>query len=273
LLELTEAAVKYRCSIDLTTGVATLAIDDQGSPRSFDEGSEGESANPTAQTTVIGGRKHLLRFSNCDDQLLLWVGDKVVEFDRPTTFDTRRFRIGANDRPYYSKSDPADAAPVAIAVRGGNSTVNSLRIDRDKYYIATNNANLGIDDYNLSNVRGPTGRRISLGAIQDFFAMPEKWSELEIWEARRSVTFVLEEDQFFPMGDNGPASLDARCWAGTKPQRHLPRGVNEDAWRWSQASYVPRELLVGKALVVFWPHSWNSPVPFTPNFKRMKLIR
>ena len=53
----------------------------------------------------------------------------------------------------------------------------------------------------------------------------------------------------------------------------LPRGVNQDAWRWSDDSYVPRDLLVGKALVVFWPHSWNSPVPFLPNFKRMKLIR
>ena len=85
--------------------------------------------------------------------------------------------------------------------------------------------------------------------------------------------FVLQEDQFFPMGDNSPESLDARCWAGTKRQQQLPRGVNQDAWRWSDDSYVPRDLLVGKALVVFWPHSWNSPIPFLPNFKRMKLIR
>jgi signal peptidase I len=103
--------------------------------------------------------------------------------------------------------------------------------------------------------------------------MPEMWAEFQGWKTRRKVSFELGEDQFFPMGDNSPESLDARCWAGAKLRTPLPRGVNRDAWRWSDASYVPRDLLVGKALVVFWPHSWNSPVPFVPNLKRVKLIR
>ncbi len=273
MLELVEAGVKYRCRFDLGSGLATLAIDDDGSPRSFDAQGGIESANPTAQTTVTGGSKHQLRFSNCDDQLLLWVDDGLIEFDRPTTFDTRSFRTDANNRPHYSKQHPDDAAPVGIAVRGGNSTISWLKIDRDKYYVATDNANDGISDYDLSKLRDSAGRRVSLSDIQESFAVPESWSDLDVWEARRSASFVLEEDQFFPMGDNSPESLDARCWAGTKPQRRLPRDVNQDAWRWSDDSFVPRELLVGKALVVFWPHSWNSPVPFTPNFKRMKLIR
>ena len=117
------------------------------------------------------------------------------------------------------------------------------------------------------------GAAFSIRDLQDFFAQPDQWSNKAIWNGRGSVTFELEAGQFFPMGDNSPESLDARCWAGSKPQRHLPRGVNRDAWRWSHDSFVPRDLLVGKALAVFWPHSWNSPVPFTPNFKRMKLIR
>ena len=71
------------------------------------------------------------------------------------------------------------------------------------------------------------------------------------------------------MGDNSPESLDARCWAGTK----LRPGMTAEADAWARADYVPRDLLVGKALLVFWPHSWNAPVPFTPNFRRMKLIR
>jgi signal peptidase I len=273
VMKLVEAGINYRCSIDLKTGIATLSIDDDGRAKPFEAEAGSNSANPTAQTVVRAGQSVQLRFSNCDDQLNLWVAGDLVEFDRPTAFDARSFRSGANDRPYYSKQDPADAAPVAIAVRGGKSTIQSLRIDRDKYYIATDNANSGIYDYDLSKLRQSAGRTVSLREIQDLFTAPAQWSGADVWESRRSVTFELEEDQFFPMGDNSPESLDARCWAGSRPQFQMPRGVNEDAWRWSNDPFVPRELLVGKALVVFWPHSWNSPVPFTPNFKRMKLIR
>lgn len=273
VLELVEAGVKFHCTIDLVTGIATLAIQDGEKPLSFDSDGQTNNANPSAQTKVTAGRDYQLRFSNCDDQLLFWVDGKVVQFDHPTTFDARLFRTDANNHPHYSQTDLADASPVAIAARGGKTTVHSLRIDRDKYYIATDNANRGIHDYDMNQIRQSVGGSLSIADIQATFAKPQEWSDAPFWEARQSVTFEMEEDQFFPMGDNSPESLDARCWAGTKAQHHLPRGVNRDAWRWSNDSYVPRELLVGKALVVFWPHSWNSPVPFTPNFKRMKLIR
>jgi signal peptidase I len=36
---------------------------------------------------------------------------------------------------------------------------------------------------------------------------------------------------------------------------------------------VRRDLLTGKALVIYWPHSWRRPIPFFPNFQRMGLIR
>jgi signal peptidase I len=65
-------------------------------------------------------------------------------------------------------------------------------------------------------------------------------------------TYPLRADQYFVLGDNSPHSADARAWP--KP-------------------YVERKLLIGKALFVFWPHSWDSPVPFTPNWKRMRFIR
>jgi signal peptidase I len=265
MLELVEAGVKYRCRINLHSGEATLSIDDV-SPRSFDQGTDGQGGGlPTAQTSVRAGGRHSLRFSNCDDQLLLWVDGDVIEFDRPTTFDARLFRSDDENHPVYLTTHPLDAAPSAIAVRGGKATIRSLRVDRDKYYIATNNSSYGISDYEPSEV--------SHQEIQAAFAQPETWAEFPGWITRRKVSFELGDDQFFPMGDNSPESLDARCWAGTKSRIRMPRRVNEDAWNWWDKSYVPRDLLVGKALVVFWPHSWNSPVPFTPNLKRVKLIR
>jgi signal peptidase I len=279
MLELVEAGVKYRCRIDLNSGQATLSIVDIET-RSFDNaGGEQPTAQqptaqqPTAQCGVLAGSRHHLRFSNCDDQLLLWVDGDVVAFDRPTTFDSRQFRQDDENYPQYLDSHPLDAAPAAIAIRGGSGTIRNLRVDRDKYYIATRNSNFGIYDYDMNKLWRLTGQQFTFKAIQDVFAMPDRWAESVIWQIRRQVSFELQEDQFFPMGDNSPESLDARCWAGSKNRIPLPRGVNRDAWQWSDKSYVPRDLLVGKALVVFWPHSWNSPLPFTPNFSRMKLIR
>ena len=160
ILELVEAGVQFRCSVDLGTGVATLSIDDHGTAVPFGEGDGDQVPNPTAQTTVLAGRSHSLRFSNCDDQLLLWVGDRPVEFDQPTSFDTRRFRKDANNHPQTSSQHPLDAAPAAIAIRGGRATVSRLRIDRDKYYVATDNANSGIIDYDLSRIGSQLGRRV-----------------------------------------------------------------------------------------------------------------
>ena len=127
-------------------------------------------------------------------------------------------------------------------------------------------------DYELLGSWPEFGTNLSLKGIQEVFADPSQWNDFKGWASRRRVTFEMEEDQFFPMGDNSPESLDARCWANWKAKYPI-RGVNEPAWKWSDKWYVPRELLVGKAVVVFWPHSWNEPVPFLPNFSRFKLIR
>lgn len=271
LLELIEAGVTYLCQIDLATGKATLSIEDTES-KPFDEQSGGP---PTASTSVRAGQQHDLRFSNCDDELLFWVDGGLVEFDSPTTFDSKAYRPDRDNYPRYSAAHPFDAAPVAIAVRGGSATIHQLKIDRDKYYISTNNSSLGgIYDYNMSELYDLAGNRsVTLRDIQQVFTTPDQWADFPGWQTRRTVSFELDDDQFFPMGDNSPESLDARCWAGSKRQINLPRRINEDAWKWWDKSYVPRDLLVGKALVVFWPHSWNSPIPFTPNFKRMQLIR
>ena len=196
--------------------------------------------------------------------------DEVISFDSPTTFQASTFRKIADDRPQITAAHPLDASPVGFAVTGGTSTIRHIEVSRDKYYIATESTRAGIYDYDRSQISQVTGRGISQPQIQNAVIDPAKWDSFPGWEARREVSFELAEDQFFPMGDNSPESLDARCWAGSKSRQP---GVDEVAYRWGDVSYVPRDLLVGRAVVVFWPHSWNSPVPFTPNFKRMKLIR
>lgn len=275
LLELVEAGVRHRCRIDLRTGAATMEIlsdpDDDRMLESFRDAAGVATSQPTASTGWKAGTRRRVRFSNFDDELLLWLDGKLVTFDGPTTFDSRDFRPSAENYPRYGGPEsPLDAAPIGIAVAGGSARIHHLRVDRDKYYIATRNSDAGVYDYDLSKLWSLTGRSVSIREIQDVMAAPERWDTFAGWDARRAVTYPLEADQFFPMGDNSPESLDARCWAGTKQQRW---GVDEDAYTWSEAWYVPRDLLVGKALLIFWPHPWNRPLPITPNFRRMQLIR
>ena len=96
-------------------------------------------------------------------------------------------------------------------------------------------------------------------------ADPNLWN---LYSKRRYEDFTLGQDQFFVMGDNSPESSDARLWIGGPTSRGRPGG-----------SYLERQLLIGKALCVYWPHSWNripgTPIPFPlfPNFMDMRLIR
>lgn len=68
-----------------------------------------------------------------------------------------------------------------------------------------------------------------------------------------SRNYVLDESQFFVLGDNTARSADSRYW--------------------NSQHFVSRDQLIGKALLIYWPHSWNRPVPFWPNWRRMGFVR
>jgi hypothetical protein len=80
------------------------------------------------------------------------------------------------------------------------------------------------------------------------------------------LDFPLGPDQFLVLGDNSAASKDSRLWL--------------------EGHHVDRSLLIGRALVIFWPHAipakWGIPVklggwevrlPCWPNFGRMGFVR
>lgn len=77
----------------------------------------------------------------------------------------------------------------------------------------------------------------------------------------------LEEDQFFVLGDNSPGSEDGRWW--DEPGM----GNNGKDYR---AGIVPRDYLVGKAVLVYWPSGFKpfdgSRLAIIPNVGRMRFI-
>jgi len=84
------------------------------------------------------------------------------------------------------------------------------------------------------------------------------------------VAYALGPRQFFMLGDNSSASKDSRAWGTPEQPLHS----------------VERRLLIGRALVIFWPHGiparWSIALrfmgqevrlPFWPNFGRMGYVR
>ena len=80
--------------------------------------------------------------------------------------------------------------------------------------------------------------------------------------------FVLEEDQFFVLGDNSPNSEDCRWWSHA--------GMANEGMEAYREGIVPRDYLVGKALFVYWPSGFKPfaqfPFGVIPNFGRMRFI-
>ncbi|MEM9367934.1 MAG: signal peptidase I [Planctomycetota bacterium] len=273
--EIVEAGLRHRCVIDLTTGQATVSV--AGDARIDFTSGDGRRDEIVVETPVRAGGRYTVGFSNCDDELMLWVDGAVIPLEQDgvfAQFQPDDVLAPAERRPHYDgPGNPLDAAPVGLSVIGGTATLHRLELHRDKYYIATKNAEDNMIDYDASDLYRINGAPLRAVEIQQVMAEPAIWDQFPLWSTRRAVSFRLEKDQFFPMGDNSPESLDARCWAGTKERFGFGRSVDADAYKFANAPYVPRDLLVGRALMVFWPHPWKSPIPLTPNVKDIGLIR
>jgi len=256
LLDLVQGGVHYTCRIDVATGEARLAIDD--GQRTFSAADGTQVKHPKASTSLRGPGTYDLELTNCDDQLLLWVGGRLAEFDGPTTYVPDE-----NVKPKWSPQDAGDLEPAGLGAEGVALRVKNLQVLRDVYYVASSYETEedgrvpAEDDYEDLLYPGSISNRANY--VAHVFADPQSWATTTLFDARReNVQFTLGPEDFFPMGDNSPQSQDARVWSARFPDT---------------AACVNRDLLTGKALMIYWPHAWRRPIPFWPNFRRMGLIR
>jgi signal peptidase I len=205
-----------------------------------------------------GAGEYHVAFANVDDQLRLWVDGDLVSFEGGSAYDVGQVFGNRRDiLPKTSDEDPGDLAPAGVGARGAKLAVTRLSVWRDIYYIAanTNWVDTVITDFD-SNLRD---------YLPELPARPQQW---QLYAQRRDVEFRLKDDQFFVMGDNSAESSDARLWSARTSKGGRPGG-----------DYLERRLLIGKALCVYWPHSWHRipgtpiPFPFFPNIEDMRLVR
>ena len=248
-LDIVEGGVHLICTIDTTTGIAKLSTKTEtASVVQFVDAESNVVAAPTAQTNVSAGSYRLM-FVNADDQLHLWVNGSLIEFDAAT------FERNDVPLPYFSATDAGDAEPLGISSTGTSLKIDRLKVVRDIYYTSTK------DQANISNESGLADK----SSIYTWLRSPEMWGQADAkryFGARKSdmqPMFQLKkgataaQDQFLPMGDNSPNSLDGRFWY--------------------KRNYVQRDMLIGQATFVYWPHTVNSPFRFCPNFWEMGFIR
>jgi len=260
-LAIVEAGHLLTCRIDVATGEATLAV----------EGLADFTAK--AKTVVKGAGTYHLRFANVDDQLRLWVDGEPVEFagkteyrlDPVTTADTSTPAGGPDGdlmvEPNRVLPTPEDLAPIRVGARSLSVEVRHLNVRRDVYYIASRE---GSRQWEMCDYTNEPLDSQSAQDIANFFSQPERWLTMGMLRIR---DFPLLDDEFLMLGDNSPSSSDSRFWG-------------KDDY------YVSRELLIGKAFFVYWPHAWETNphftislrtrdigVPFYPNFRDMRLIR
>jgi len=130
-------------------------------------------------------------------------------------------------------------AEVSIDVDGAPTTLHRVGLDRDLFYQPA------------ARYTGPNASLPGLGTHP-------------LHPAR------LGDDDFFAAGDNSASSRDSRLWEAVNPWV-------EDLTH-AQVGVVPGDMLMGEAVVVFWPAANTlslGPIrlPFIPDIGRMRLIK
>ncbi|MDR3111233.1 MAG: S26 family signal peptidase [Planctomycetaceae bacterium] len=241
-VKLVKGGVVFVCKIDLRTGDAELSI----------EGMEDVFEPVHGKTNVKGESCHRVMFMNIDEELRLCVNGKEVTFNRPARYDSL---IDVENRMRRDRSPTElDLRPISIGVRGAEVTIARMKVQRDLYYLAANdNDNSWMCDLLNSPFASYLGEteqhNRNILSSQEFF---------KYFGKTKQVDFKVGHDEFLMLGDNSPMSKDSRLW--TRDGIPAP---------------VPRELLVGEALLVYWPH--GLPLPFVPlniipNVKQMRFI-
>ena len=247
ILKAVQGGADFRCEIDVATGKATLSSSDE--TVQFVNG-ETRSATSTAETNLVGEGAYQILYANADNRIYLWINNRLVEFDAAT------YVRGSDVVPTWTPENHGDAEPLAIGARDLKARVTRLKVLRDIYYTAATTRDQISAEFLTTNGLTP-GEQVF--QRRQLFQSPQEWSSPEsiaIFNQNKGRTepmFPLGEGQYFPMGDNSPSSLDARVWGGP----HV----------------LPEDMLIGRTMYVYWPHSLNSPIPYFPNFGRMGFIR
>ena len=222
-IELREGVHRYLCTLPIVDGSFADAV----TLATVDVSQDATDVRERGTVPVSLGSSHRVRFSQCDDELRVWIDGEPVAIDESIRFLER----GPLD---LIEPQESDLQPIAIRVAGAKVGVSNLRIERDLYY-------------RTERAEGPESRRTrgTRGLLRDRLAglvrQPETYAGAlaEFRDVVDSQSVTAPDGHYLAFGDNSPRSQDSRLW---------------DEGNQS----VPQSYLVGKAFWIYWPHG----VPF-----------
>lgn len=261
--EIIEGGEHLQCHIDVTSGRAELSINNGQDV--FEPLEDGKVISRLeGQTPIRGTGEHQIRFANFDNQLRLWIDGEETMFAASGNTHMGGYVTSSIPVPKWSETDPGDLNPIRIGVRNLKAFIPRIEVFRDIYYVA-----VADPQSSTEGVQSEYRPIKSFQEVKRVMGTPSVWNSASLFRDRQEEQFSLDDDQFLPMGDNSPCSSDGRLW-----RRRHPSAVLEDGKQ--VENFVGRELLIGKAFLIYWPHGWNLgpiPVPIVPNVSRMERIK
>jgi signal peptidase I len=248
VLLLVKGGIDFRCEIDLATGIASVSID--GFANLFEPAK--------AATPIKLDGSYEIMFCNIDEELRLIVDGKEIDFGTKNRYDKLCHEDKNNPLSRNRQPTKRDLRPVKIGVRDSAVEVGCIKVWRDMYYIAcdeSNRSHCDLLDSPLNYVHNAYTVEEIENSINRFFSDPDYWAKLG---QTRRVEFRLDQDQFLMLGDNSAKSKDSRLWT----EDRIPH-------------FVHRDMLIGEALYVYWPHGlrlFGTRLAIIPNFKKMRRI-
>lgn len=145
---------------------------------------------------------------------------------------TETYRPGVDGAGVFARPEMYRQPTVRWDFAGGPFTVHRLRVDRDIFY---------------QPAPARYGNQPTLGAHYDNFP-------------------TLTPDQFFMLGDNSPASLDSRLWSRESIDPWVRERIDDTP------GAVHRDLIVGKAFIVYFPAPLDGGPILAPDLGRVRWI-
>lgn len=213
------------------------------------------------------GATYDFSFYNVDEEMRVVVDDCELSFaDHGGRYDAlAKITKPDGSCPLPRNRDPnsRDLSPAAIGARDVSVTINNLKLLRDVYYIAAGRFLEPWDsahyvDFGTTRCDRLASERAYIGNEEEaakFMSSPSLWKG---YGNSKSILLRQGTDQYVAFGDNSGFSLDSRLWATNRTPH-----------------YVDKDLLIGKAFYVYWPHGKPLPFigkPFWPNFGKMRHV-
>lgn len=162
----------------------------------------------------------------------------VVEVDNRPVIATTEAQYTVEPDSARARSHRSEGSFVRIGAERIRARLTNIRIDRDVHY---------------TDMTDDQGRLLRGNGVQDH-------------------PIELGPDQFYVLGDNSPRSGDSRYWRAQDLGPHLQADYRAGKYR---IGTVPRDQLIGRAFLVYWPGFMPLPplgVPLLPDLGRVRWI-